>query len=95
MQSGAIFDDDAGDAGRSVARIDGENSIFSARDPARRETGLSLHYREHCGPKSAETLQRKAVRSIVYLVSNLAGAVMVDDNLAGKDVPGSGTCIWL
>jgi len=39
MQSGAIFDDDARDAGRSVARIDGENSIFSRREPARRETG--------------------------------------------------------
>jgi len=31
----------------------------------------------------------------VYLVSNGAGAVMVDDDLAGKEVPGSGTCIWL
>jgi hypothetical protein len=36
-----------GDAGRSVARIDGENSIFSRRELAKRETGLSLHYREH------------------------------------------------
>jgi len=31
----------------------------------------------------------------VYFVSNGAGAVMVDDDLAGKEVPGSGTCIWL
>ena len=30
----------AGDARRSVARIDGENSIFSRRQPATRETGL-------------------------------------------------------
>ena len=45
-QSGADFDDDAGDAERSVARIDGENSIFSRREPARRETGLSPHYWE-------------------------------------------------
>jgi hypothetical protein len=62
--SGALPFDDAGAQGGSVARIDGENSIFSRREPARHEIGLSLHYWEHCGPKSAKTLQMKAVRSI-------------------------------
>jgi hypothetical protein len=57
-------DDGAGDAGRSVAKIDGENSIFSRRGPARRETGISPHYCELCGTKSAETLPRKVVRSM-------------------------------
>ncbi len=31
----------------------------------------------------------------VYLVANGAAAVMIDDNLSGEDVPGSGTCVWL
>jgi hypothetical protein len=64
VQSGANFDDSAGDAGRSVARIDGENSIFSRREPARRETGLSPHSWEPCGTKSTKTLPSKAVRSM-------------------------------
>src|SRR6266446_1646008 len=64
MQSGANFDDGAGDAGRSVARIDGENSIFGRREPARRETDLSPHYWEQCETESAKTLPRKAVRSM-------------------------------
>ena len=42
----------------------GKNSIFSRREPAKPETGLSPHYWEHCGTKSAETLPRKAVRSM-------------------------------
>jgi hypothetical protein len=37
-----------GEARRSVARIAGENSIFSHREPARRKTGLCPHYWEHC-----------------------------------------------
>jgi hypothetical protein len=53
-----------GTQGRSVARIDGESGIFSRWEPPRRETGPSPHYWEHCGPKSANTLQRKAVRSM-------------------------------
>jgi hypothetical protein len=40
----------------------GKNSLFSRREPARRETGLSPHYWEQCGTKSANTLPRKAVR---------------------------------
>lgn len=31
----------------------------------------------------------------VYLVNNGTAAVMVDDNLSGKDVPGAGTCVLL
>jgi len=42
-----MFDDDAGDAGRSVARIDGENGIFSRRGLVRPETGPYPHYWEH------------------------------------------------
>jgi hypothetical protein len=42
----------------------GKNSLFSRREPARREAGLSPHYWEHYGPKSAKTLHRKAVRAI-------------------------------
>jgi hypothetical protein len=34
------------DAGRSVARIDGENGVFSRREPARRET---RHFRNYLG----------------------------------------------
>jgi hypothetical protein len=41
----------------------GKNSLFSRREPAKRETGISLHYRKHCGPKSAKALPRKAVSS--------------------------------
>jgi len=62
-QSGANFDDGAGDAGRSVAEIDGENTIFGRRESARRETGHFRNYWEHCGTKSAKALHRKAVRA--------------------------------
>jgi hypothetical protein len=43
----------------TVARIDGENSIFSRREPARRETGPSPYCGEHCGPKSAKPCKGK------------------------------------
>ncbi len=41
-----------------------ENSIFSRREPPRREIGLSPHYWNPCGTKSAKTLPRRAVRSM-------------------------------
>ena len=41
-----------------------KNSIFSRREPARRETGLSPHFWEPCGTKSTKTLPSKAVRSM-------------------------------
>jgi len=40
VQSGANFDDGAGEARRSVARIDGENSIFSRRESLAKESRL-------------------------------------------------------
>lgn len=33
-----------------------ENGIFSRREPARRETGLSPHYWEPCGTKLAKNV---------------------------------------
>ncbi len=42
-----MFDDDAGDAGRSVTRIDGENDIFSRRGLGRSEIGPYPHYCAH------------------------------------------------
>src|SRR5260370_39737452 len=45
--------------GTHVARIDGENGIFSRWEPRRRDTGASPHYGEHCGPKSAKPCRGK------------------------------------
>jgi hypothetical protein len=42
----------------------GKAASSAVESPPRRETGPSPHYWEHCGPKSAKTLQRKAVRSM-------------------------------
>jgi hypothetical protein len=67
VQSGANFDDGAGDAGRSVAEIDRENRIFGRRETARSENDLSPQHWEQCETKSAKTLPRKAVRSMEEL----------------------------
>jgi hypothetical protein len=48
-----------GTQGEVSPDIDGENSIFSRREPARRETGLSPHSWEPCGAKSTTTLPEK------------------------------------
>jgi len=39
----------------------GKAASFSRREPVKRETGLSLHYRERYGTESAKALPRKAV----------------------------------
>jgi len=47
------------DAGRSVARIDGENGSFSRREPAMTKPAPPPHYWERCGPKSAKPCRGK------------------------------------
>jgi hypothetical protein len=48
-----------GTQGKSAARIDGENSIFGRREPARRETGHFRRRWEDRGAIPAETLAEK------------------------------------
>ena len=42
----------------------GKTASSAVGSPPRRKTGLSPHYWEHCGTKSAKTLQRKAIRTM-------------------------------
>src|SRR5262245_3164088 len=60
----ANSDDNAWDAGRSVARIYGKKPAASPRELARRETGDFRNYWEHRRAKSASAVPRKAFRAI-------------------------------
>jgi hypothetical protein len=59
-----ILDEDAGDEGRSVARIDRENASSAVEGPADAKPAISATTWEHCGAKLAKALHRKAVRVI-------------------------------
>jgi hypothetical protein len=61
---GANFDEDAGDAGRSVARIDRETASSAVEGPADTKPATSATTWEHCGTKLARALPRKTVRAI-------------------------------